>query len=85
MILNIDKGLMYQLKQNDLLIEDYFIIKAISEGDYDLIDIWDNMFKDRHCVIIYNKLIANNFIKLDSSGQNDIFVLTEKSNHLLGI
>lgn len=85
MMLNIDKGLMYQLKQNDLFIEDYFILKAISEADYDLIDIWDNMFKDKHCVIIYNKLIANNFIKLDSSAQNDIFVLTEKGNNLLGL
>lgn len=78
MELVINKDLLFTLKQNDLFIEDYFVLKCIKEDNHDFLDIWDNMFKDKHTVIIYNKLIINNFIELDSSEKKDIFVLTQK-------
>lgn len=82
MNLEINKEILLFLRKNDLNIEDYFVLLALYEENYEILNIYDNYSKDnRIFTYIYQKLHRTGLIEA-GSGTN-LFQIEFKGKNLI--
>lgn len=82
-----NKNIIQILKSHNLSVEllgsALFILFALSEERYDLLDLFDDNNKERRAIILYKQLELRGLLVETNSEEKSNFILTPKGKHLV--
>lgn len=79
----IDSEVIELLKQNQLSIDDLFVLLALDEMKIDLLNTYDRENRDEKVILSYQRLQRRGFLNEDESTSTIIYTLTEFAKELV--
>ena len=84
MLLKIDQEILLLLQEEELTIEDLFVLQALNMGEIELLDVLDqNLQNMRINILCYQKLFRRSYIEACNDSSEQLWVLTKKSVEFL--
>ena len=83
MILSITKEIIITLRQNNLDIQDFFILKGLKDFEIDILNEYDENNTCLLVILAYQKLFRLGYIELTVDDEIELYKLSSKGEELV--